>query len=203
MRKVTELTSPHKNFEDIKKNNEQGVEYWEARELMPLLGYDKWSNFKAVVIKAIRSCKNSSQLIQHHFTDVGKMIKIAKGTAKEAPRKIQDYHLSRYACYLIAQNGDPRKEQIAIAQTYFAIQTRKQELMQQEQQFEGRKRLMIRKEVQKQNIKLFGTAKKVGVENFGLFNEYGYYGLYGMPLRDIKKKKGIGKESVLDRAGST
>ena len=177
------------------------MEYWEARELMPLLGYDKWSNFKAVVIKAIGSCKNSSQLIQHHFTDVGKMIKIAKGTAKEAPRKIQDYHLSRYACYLIAQNGDPRKEQIAIAQTYFAIQTRKQELMKQEQQFEGRKRLMIRKEVQKQNIKLFGTAKKVGVENFGLFNEYGYYGLYGMPLRDIKKKKGIGKESVLDRAG--
>ena len=122
---------PAKNFENVKKINEQGFEYWEARELMSLLGYDQWRNFEAVIEKAKEACENSEQEIKYHFVDVSKMIKIAKNTAKEATRNINDYNLSRYACYLIAQNGNPRKQEIAIAQTYFAVQTRKQEISQQ------------------------------------------------------------------------
>ena len=121
---------PAKNFESIKKINEQGFEYWEARELMALLGYDKWENFKKIIDKAKLACKSSNQEVEDHFLDVGKMIKIAKNTAKEALRNVQDYHLSRYACYLMAQNGDPRKQEIATAQTYFAVQTRRQEISQ-------------------------------------------------------------------------
>jgi len=186
MTKQITPTSPHKNFEDIKKIEEESIEYWEARELMPLLAYDEWRNFEKVIGKAKEACRNSNQVIHNHFVDVNKMVELGSGSVRE----IKDYHLSRYACYLVAQNGDPRKEQIALAQTYFAIQTRKQELLDQEQQqFEDRKRLAIRKEVKKQNRNLFGTVKKAGVENFGLFNEYGYYGLYNRPLRDIKKKK--------------
>ena len=126
------IQGPHKNFENIKKIDENGVEYWEARELMPLLEYDKWSNFENVVIeKAKIACKNSGQDIANHFADIGKMIKIATGTPKETTRTITDYKLSRYACYLIAQNGDSSKQAVATAQTYFAIQTRRQEVFQQ------------------------------------------------------------------------
>lgn len=195
------ISAPHKNFEEIKKIDKNGVEFWEARELMKILGYVEWRKFEGVIEKAKESCKKSNQTIQYHFVDAGKMIKIATGSAKETFRKINDYYLTRYACYLIAQNGDPRKKEIAVAQTYFAIQTRKQEIFQQ-LDADG-KRLFIRNEVKTSNKQLFQTAKNAGVFNFGQFNDSGYIGLYGMRVPQIKKKKQIGKDDVLDRAGTT
>ena len=195
------IASPHKEFEHIKKIDEQGVEYWESRELMPLLGYLRWENFEPVIGKAKEACINSAQNNEDHFRDVTKMIKIATGTTKEALRAIPDYQLSRYACYLIAQNGDSRKQEIAIAQTYFALQTRKQELFQQLEECE--KRLFIRGEVKQHNKNLFATAKKAGVNDFARFNNAGYEGLYGMNKEKIQQKKGIGKDDILDRAGAT
>lgn len=194
------ITSPSKKFEEIKKLDENGVEYWEARELMKVLGYTKWENFNEVVERAKESCKNSKQEIQYHFADIRKMIKIATGSTKETIREISDYKLSRYACYLIAQNGDSRKEEIALAQTYFAIQTRKQEVFQEQQEID--KRLFIRSEVKIRNKVLFSTARKAGVSNFGLFNNAGYQGLYHLTVSQIKKKKKIDKNDILDRAGT-
>lgn len=192
------IKSPHKNFEEIKKIDENGVEYWEARELMPLLEYDKWSNFDSVVIaKAKVACINSGQNVTNHFADIGKMVKIGSGSERE----VKDYKLSRYACYLIAQNGDPSKKAVAKAQTYFAIQTRRQEVFQQ--LAENEKRLFVRGEIKDHNKKLFATAKQAGVSNFGRFNNAGYEGLYGLRKDQIQKKKGIGKDDVLDRAGTT
>src|SRR3989338_561066 len=196
------LGAPHKNFEQIKKIDESGVEYWEARELMPLLGYQKWSNFENVVIKKAKiACKNSKQSIKNHFADVGKMIKIATGTPQEASRKVKDYKLSRYACYLIAQNGDPTKEAVSQAQTYFAVQTRRQEIFQQLP--EGEQRLFLRGEVKTHNKALNTTAYSAGVKNFGKFNNAGYLGLYGMNKSSVQIRKKIGKDDVLDRAGGT
>lgn len=191
------LTEPAKDFESIKKINEEGVEYWEARELMPLLGYDKWENFEKVVERAKSACEISKQEIKDHFLDVRKMVQLGSGSERE----VKDYHLSRYACYLIAQNGDPRKQEIAMAQTYFAIQTRKQEIF--EQIGDNQKRLYIRKEVREHNVKLFATAQEAGVSNFGKFNNYGYLGLYKLTAKQIKRKKKIGKDDILDRAGSS
>lgn len=195
------ISSPHKNFEEIKKIDENGIEYWEARELMPLLEYTDWRNFSSVMIKAQEACKNSKQNIGNHFVETNKMIKIAIGTAKETTRLIQDYKLSRYACYLIAQNGDSSKQAVATAQTYFAIQTRRQEVFLQ--LAENEKRLFVRGEIKDHNKKLFATAKQAGVSNFGRFNNAGYEGLYGMRKDQIQQKKGIGKDDVLDRAGTT
>lgn len=192
------INSPHKNFESIKKNDEVGNEYWFARELMPLLEYTEWRNFDQTVIeKAKHACEKSGQLSKNHFVDVNKMVRIGSS----AKRKQKDYKLSRYACYLIAQNGDPRKKAIALAQTYFAIQARKQELTGEFDEEE--RRLFIRQEVTEQNKHLASTAKKAGVKNFGRFNRAGYEGLYGMTLEKLKDKKKIGKDNILDRAGST
>lgn len=190
-------SSPHKNFEDIRKIDENEIEYWTARELLPLLGYKKWEKAEDVVKRAIKACLNSGQDIENHFTQSGKMVEIGSNTVRE----IRDYKLDRYACYLIAQNGDPKKTEIALAQTYFAIQTRKQEIF--EQLPDSKKRLFIRNEVSDHNKKLFSTAKKAGVTKFGLFNNAGYRGLYGMPLSDIEQKKGIKKGELLDKASST
>ena len=194
-------SAPHKDFENIKKIDEDNAEYWEARELMPILGYDRWENFIKVIKRAKNACEESQQDISYHFRDATKMIIIAKNTSKETTRKINDYKLSRYACYLIAQNGDPRKAAIATAQTYFAVQTRRQEIFQNISS--DKKRLFTRNEVKNQNLKLFITAKKAGVDNFGKFNNYGYLGLYGLKADGIKKKKNLGKDDILDRAGST
>src|SRR3989344_8483592 len=192
------ISSPHKNFEEIKKIDENGIEYWEARELMPLLGYIKWRNFEEVVIKkAKNACDKSGQTITNHFADIGKKVSIGSGAERES----KDYKLSRYACYLIAQNGDPSKQEIANAQTYFAIQTRRQEVFQQ--LAENEKRLFVRGEIKDHNKKLFATAKQAGVSNFGRFNNAGYLGLYGMRKDQIQKQKRIGKDDVLDRAGTT
>lgn len=195
------VTSPHKDFEGIKKIDKQGIEYWEARDLISLFGYLEWRKFDGVIGKAMEACRNSNQEMECHFVGVAKMIKIAKNTSKEATRKIKNYQLSRYACYLIAQNGDSRKVEIATAQTYFAIQTRRQEIS--EEKKVDKKRLYIRKEVREHNKKLFETVKIVGVSNFGKFNNYGYLGLYGLTADKIKEKKELGKDDILDRAGST
>ncbi len=190
-------SSPHKDFESIKKIDENGVEYWEARELMPLLGYAQWRAFEEVISRAARACINSGQDVDNHFARSSKMVKIGSNTVRE----VVNYKLDRYACYLIAQNGDSNKPEIALAQTYFAIQTRKQEIF--EQLPDASKRLFIRNEVSDHNKKLFKTARQSGVAKFGLFNDAGYRGLYGMPLSDIEHRKGIKKGELLDRAGST
>lgn len=190
-------SAPHKDFEQIKKIDENGIEYWIARELMLLLGYSQWRNFEEVIGKAARACLESGQDVDNHFAKISKMVRIGSNSVRE----VKDYKLDRYACYLIAQNGDPTKSEIALAQTYFAIQTRRQEIFEQLPEVE--KRLFIRNQVSNSNKKLFKTAKHAGVDNFGLFNNAGYKGLYDMPLSDIKKLKRIGKEDLLDRAGST
>ncbi len=198
MNRNMEPMGPAKGFEEVKRLSKSGVEYWQAREIMSLLGYDTWRSFEEVIKKAKRACMTSGQAIENHFVGLGKMVKIGSN----ATRTVVDYKLDRYACYLIAQNGDSvKKEQIALAQTYFAIQTRKQEIFQSLASTE--KRLLIRKEMIDQNKRLFSTAKKAGVEHFGLFNDAGYRGLYGMPLSDVEKRKRIKKGELLDRAGST
>lgn len=190
-------TAPHKDFEGIKKIDKSGIEFWTARELMPLSGYTEWRNFEEVVGKAAQACLASGQDVDNHFVKSDKMVRIGSNTV----RQVRDYKLDRYACYLIAQNGDPKKPEIAFAQTYFAIQTRRQEIF--EQLPDTSKRLFIRGQVSDHNKKLFRTAKEAGVSKFGLFNDAGYRGLYGAPLLDVERKKGIKKGELLDRAGST
>lgn len=171
-------------FEKIKHINEYGQEFWSARDLMLPLGYIRWENFEVAICRAKESCSNSKQIVRGHFRGVTKMIRIAIDTPKETSRKIQDYHLSRYACYLIAQNGDPRKEEIALAQTYFAIQTRKQEM--HELLAEDNKRVCLRDEMKDHNKLLAKAAKKAGVCNYANFQDFGYMGLYGgMRQKDI------------------
>ena len=194
---INDIIAPHKDFEGVKKIDENGIEYWTARELMPLLGYGKWEKAEEVIARAARACVNSGQVVDNHFHQTGKMVEIGSNTVRE----VRDYKLDRYACYLIAQNGDPKKEAIALAQTYFATQTRKQEIF--EQLPDAEKRVFIRGQVTDHNKKLFKTARRAGVTRFGTFNDAGYKGLYGMPLADIEQKKGIRKGELLDRAGST
>lgn len=191
------LSSLHKDFESIKKIDENGIEHWEGRELMPMLSYPRWEAAEEVIGRAKKACINSGQDINDHFRQVVKMVSIGSNTV----RKVRDYQLDRYACYLIVQNGDPKKSVIALAQTYFAIQTRKQEVF--EQLSDKERRLFIRDEVTEHNKKLFSTVKKAGVTKFGLFNDAGYRGLYGHSLSDVEKRKGIKKGELLDRAGNT
>jgi DNA-damage-inducible protein D len=190
------INGPHKDFEKIKKIDEDNIEYWTARELMIILGYSNWQNFYIVIKKAKEACTNSRQFPQDHFIDISKMTKIGHGIV----RRIDDYKLTRYACYLIAQNGDSSKKEIAFAQTYFAIQTRNQEIL--ENMTEDERRIYKRNEVADKNKKLFSTAHLVGVSNFGKFNDAGYKGLYTMSLSEIEIKKGLKKGKLLDYAGS-
>ena len=174
MNEIKEYTE--KVFEDIKHIDENGNEYWYARELMSVLGYSKWENFNKVIEKAIDACQNSSINYKEHFPDVRKTLEMPNNASKE----IIDYKLSRYACYLIAQNGDPRKKTIALAQTYFAIQTRKQELSEKEYNklSEDEKRLYRRNQARKGNYNLNKTAVNSGVKDLARFHNAGYKGLY-------------------------
>ena len=184
------VNKTEKDFESIKHIDENGVEFWYARELMIVLEYKQWRRFEQVIERAKEACKNSNISIDDHFADVGKIVR-AGATNKD----IGDIKLTRYACYLIAQNGDSRKKAIALAQTYFAVQTRKQEIT----------RLYTRQNVKDKNKYLFDTAKSTGVKNYGKFNNYGYRGLYnGETAKDIANRKGISdKEDILDYMSST
>ncbi len=190
-------TGPHKDFESIKHSDENGIEFWSARELFPLLGYSTWQKFEEVINRAKKAASLSGHNPDDQFNQSVKLVDIASN----AKRQIKDWKLSRFACYLIAQNGDSKIPQIALAQVYFTIQTRKQELSQNKSAFE--KRIFIRNEVIKENKKLFKTIKGAGVSNLGSFNDAGYRGLYDVSLSEIEKKKGVKKGQLLDHAGST
>ena len=189
-------------FESIKHIDEEGNEYWEARELQQILQYSKWENFNKVIRNAISACENSGNDSKYWFPDVRKPIITGKGKKE----MIQDYHLSRYACYLIAQNGDSRKKVIALAQTYFAVQARKQELFEEEYELlsEDEKRIRNRRKVRNENYTLNRTAIKSGVKNLAEFHNAGYRGLYnGATADDIFKRKGLRyREDILDNMGS-
>ncbi len=177
-------------FESIKHINEDGTEYWYARELQGVLEYKEWRKFYNVINKSKKACINSDIEVSDHFVGADKTIEMPKGATKI----IDDYKLTRYACYLIAQNGDPRKESIALAQTYFAIQTRKQEISEKEysELTEDEKRFYQRNLTKKGNYSLNQAAKKAGVKNFDKFHNYGYKGLYnGETADDIAKRKNL------------
>ena len=163
------------SFESLKKHNRHGVEYWSARELQSCLGYSKWHGFEPAIKKAMKSCKQSGNNPQNHFSGACKMVEIGSHTKRE----VNDYHLSRFACYLVAQNGDPRKPEIAYAQKYFAIQTRRQELS--EENVADLERLELRKQASIEFKALSGAARDAGVQDkmFGIFHDAGYKGLYG------------------------
>ena len=194
---LDEIAGPNKDFESIKKIGKEGVEYWTARELFPHFGYSTWQAFEEVINRAARAALNSGQAVENHFSQLTKLVDIGSGSKRE----VKDWKLDRYACYLIAQNGDPKIPQIALAQTYFAVQTRRQEIF--DKLPDAEKRLFIRGEVSSENKRLFQTAKQAGVSHFGLFNDAGYKGLYGASLAETEARKGIKKGELLDRAGST
>ena len=189
-------------FEQMKHTDEWGNEFCYARELMKVLEYTQWRRFENVIDKAKQSCENSGNSAFEHFADVGKTVKMPKG----AEKIILDYKLSRYACYLIAQNGDSRKKVIALAQTYFAVQTRKQEITEREYNLltEDEKRLYNRNLTRKGNYSLNIAARNAGVKNFDKFHNAGYKGLYnGETADDIAKRKGLRyREDILDNMGS-
>lgn len=197
----TELGIAGRSFEGLKQVNAHGAEYWSARDLQPLLGYSQWRRFEQAIERAISSCKQSGNPPENHFADAGKMVDLGSGSV----RNIDDYHLSRFACYLIAQNGDPRKPEIAQAQKYFAVQTRRQELG--DQATADQERLELRKQTSEEFKALSGAARDAGVQNrmFGVFHDAGYKGLYGGLGRDaIKQRKAIpDRDNLLDRMNAT
>ena len=196
------IKKENQTFESIKHIDENGIEYWYARELQNVLEYTQWRRFENVINKAKLSCKNAGISVIEHFADVGKLSK----RANNAEIEIKDYKLTRYACYLIAQNGDPRKEVIALAQTYFAVQTRKQEITEKEYSMltEDEKRFYQRDLTRKGNYSLNQAAKNAGVKNFDKFHNAVYKGLYNGETADsIAKRKGLRyREDILDNMGS-
>lgn len=192
-------------FESIKHINDCGQEFWYARELQEALEYKQWRRFENVIDKAKEACQNSQNSVSEHFAHVGKMIDIAKG----AQREVDDYELSRYACYLIVQNGDPRKKTIALGQTYFAIKTRQQELAENFEDYsEDQKRLATRNELKNHNTNLANAAHNAGITKsyeYARFQNRGYQGLYGgLGVKEIRAKKGLKKsQQILDHMGST
>ncbi|WP_421788601.1 DNA damage-inducible protein D [Hyphobacterium sp.] len=197
------------NFEDSAQVDDEGEEFWFARDLQGLLGYTKWDNFLTVIAKAKAACDKSGNVTDDHFAGVGKMVSVGSG----AEREIEDIILSRYACYLAAQNADAKKRPVAFAQTYFAIQTRRQEVRQQEEQeyqslSEDERRIMLREEVKTHNKHLASAAKGAGVHqglDYAIFQTEGYKGLYGgLDVPGIRRRKGLRKnQAVLDHMGST
>lgn len=201
------LDQQEQPFEGLRQVDEEGNEYWIARDLQPLLEYAGWDKFKRVVEKAMEACRQSGHDVEDHFSQTAKMVGIGSG----AKREIEDYRLSRYACYLIVQNGDPSKTVIAVGQTYFAMQTRRQELNDSEkyaQLSEIDKRLAIRNELAEHNKHLAAAAKDAGVEtglDYAIFQDHGYRGLYGgRSAKEIHTIKGLKKsQKILDHMGST
>jgi len=189
------------SFESLKKHNKYGVEYWSARDLQLCLGYSEWRKFENTLKKAIKSCEQSGNNPKNHFVGTDKMVQIGSQTE----RKVSNWHLSRFACYLIAQNGDPRKAEIAEAQKYFAIQTRRQEIS--DQMAADHERLETREQASIEFKALSGAARDAGVQDkmFGLFHDAGYNGLYGgLGVDAIKARKGISpKENLMDRMDTT
>lgn len=189
-------------FESIRHVNKYGQEFWYARDLQIALEYTEWRNFCKVIEKAKEACRGSNNAVSDHFVDVNKIVN-AGATSKD----IGDIQLSRYACYLIVQNGDPRKKVIALGQTYFAVKTRQQELIENyENLSEDQKRIAIRQEMKEHNKMLVAAAKDAGVEttlDYAIFQNYGYMGLYGgLKASDIKERKGLKKsQDILDYMG--
>lgn len=192
-------------FESIKHVNEYGQEYWLARELQPILDYAQWRRFAEAIDRAKLACQNSGFDVSDHFADVGKMVDIGSG----AEREIDDVMLSRYACYLIVMNGDPRKEVIAVGQSYFAVKTRQQELIDNYDALsEDQKRLAIRNEMIAHNKSLAEAAQMAGIiepRDYAIFQNRGYQGLYGgLGAKEIHERKGLKKsQKILDHMGST
>ncbi|MCA9468162.1 MAG: DNA damage-inducible protein D [Nitrospira sp.] len=193
---VNEFDKTSQKLEEIKHISKNGGEYWRARDLQSALGYTSWENFEKVIQRARTACESVGISPEDQFHETMKMIEAGKGAM--VPRK--DYFLSRYGCYLLAMNGDPDKTEIANAQSYFAVQTRRQEIK-DTLEIEN-KRLQLRERVKSNNKKLNSAAKMAGVQKFAVFHAAGYQGLYKMGLVDIKKRKGIQpKDDLLDRAG--
>jgi len=200
------LKSP---FEKIKQISEEGFEYWSARDLAKLLEYAQWRNFENAISKAKESCKTNGYEVEDHFADVSNMVELGSG----ATREVDDYRLSRFACYLIVQNADPSKKNVAMGQAYFAIKTRQKELIEEEEQKliqseENQRRLFLREEMKKHNKHLADAANNAGVKDprdYAIFQNYGYKGLYGgLNRQDIHDRKGLKKsQDILDHMGST
>lgn len=200
---ITEETYTEKIFEDIKHINEYGQEFWYARELREVLGYTEYNKFLPTIQKAIKTCEQSGIAVSDHFAEVSEMVSIGSN----AKRKMPSFQLSRYACYLIVMNGDPRKKIIALGKTYFAVKTRQQELIDNYDSLsEDQKRLAIRYEMIEHNKQLVAAAKDAGVDtsmDYAKFQNYGYMGLYGgLKAKDIHEKKGLKKnQNILDHMG--
>ena len=200
------LKSP---FEKIKRISEEGYEYWSARDLSKLLEYTEYRKFLNPINKAMESCKNSGEEVDNHFAQVDEMVEIGSG----AEREVEDYRLSRFACYLIVQNADPTKTNVALGQAYFAIKTRQKELLEEEekrliQSEEDSKRLLLREQMREHNKQLADAAKGAGVNepiDYAIFQNFGYKGLYGgLDKQAIHKRKGLKKsQDILDHMGST
>jgi DNA-damage-inducible protein D len=189
-------------FERIRRTNAAGLEFWSSRDFAQVLGYADYRNFEQVVQKARTACFNSAQPIEDHFVEITEMVKIGSG----ATRSVRTVYLSRYACYLVVQNADPAKEIVALGQTYFAVQTRRQELS--DQATEAERRLLLREEMRLHNVKLAGAAKDAGVVEpiyYAIFQNHGYMGLYGgLDMRAIHGRRGLKKgQEILDHMGST
>jgi len=194
----------YKRFEDIKRIRTDGTEFWSARELAPALEYTKWENFQNVIKRAMIACENSGHSVEDDFPEVRKIV-----DAGITSKPVKDYELTRYACYLIVQNGDPRKEVIALGQTYFAIQTYRQEVADHFNELdEDRRRLVVRGDIKQWNQMLAETAHNAGVitnEEISLFQNAGYMGLYGgLDVDDIHRRKNLEiGQKILDYMGST
>jgi DNA-damage-inducible protein D len=191
-------------FERIKQTNSQGQEFWSARDLAQVLEYLNFRNFEPVIEKAKEACVKSGHPVADHFAQMRNMVSIGSG----AQREVEDWALSRYACYLVIQNADPGKPLVALGQTYFAVQTRRQEMADDEALKEDKMRLLLRAEMKKHNKKLAGVAKQSGVVqplDYAIFMDHGYRGLYGgLGMRDIRQRKRLKpKQNILDHMGST
>jgi DNA-damage-inducible protein D len=185
-------------LDNAKRLTGEGGEYWMGRNIQNIFGYDKWDKFENVINRAMKACESAGINPGDHFLQTGKMVGIGSG----AQRERGDYFLTRYACYLVAMNGDTSKPEVGIAQTYFAVQARKQEV--QDRLTETERRIELRERVKNANRSLTSAAKRAGVQRYALFHDAGYQGLYEMGLTQIRVKKGIApKENLLDRAGRT